>query len=101
MLIGLNADRKVLYDRINQRVDQMMREGLLDEARTLYEQAPEVQAAKGIGYKEFFPYFSGDISLEEAVELVKRNSRRYAKRQLTWFKNRMSVEFEDVFQKLS
>ena len=99
LLIGLNADRKVLYDRINQRVDQMMREGLLDEARTLYEQAPEVQAAKGIGYKEFFPYFSGDISLEEAVELVKRNSRRYAKRQLTWFKNRMSVEFEDVFSK--
>ena len=55
------------------------------------------QAAKGIGYKEFFPYFSGEISLEDAVELVKRNSRRYAKRQLTWFRNRMEVEFEDVF----
>lgn len=61
LLIGLNADRKVLYDRINQRVDQMMREGLLDEARTLYEQAPEVQAAKGIGYKEFFLIFQGTL----------------------------------------
>lgn len=97
LLIGLNAERKVLYERINQRVEQMMSEELLDEARTLFEKAPDAQAAKGIGYKEFFPYFSGEISLEEAVELVKRNSRRYAKRQLTWFRNRMEVEFEDVF----
>ncbi|KZK07369.1 tRNA dimethylallyltransferase [Lactococcus cremoris] len=97
LLIGLNADRKVLYERINQRVEQMMSEGLLDEAKSLFEKAPDAQAAKGIGYKEFFPYFSGEISLEEAVELVKRNSRRYAKRQLTWFRNRMEVEFEDVF----
>ena len=97
LLIGLNAERKVLYERINQRVEQMMSEGLLAEARTLFEKAPDAQAAKGIGYKEFFPYFSGEISLEEAVELVKRNSRRYAKRQLTWFRNRMEVEFEDVF----
>lgn len=97
LLIGLNAERKVLYERINQRVEQMMSGGLLAEARTLFEKAPDAQAAKGIGYKEFFPYFSGEISLEEAVELVKRNSRRYAKRQLTWFRNRMEVEFEDVF----
>lgn len=97
LLIGLNAERKVLYERINQRVEQMMSEGLLAEARTLFEKAPDAQAAKGIGYKEFFPYFSGEISLEEAVELVKRNSRRYAKRQLTWFRNRMEVEFEYVF----
>ncbi|ARE17676.2 tRNA (adenosine(37)-N6)-dimethylallyltransferase MiaA [Lactococcus cremoris] len=97
LLIGLNAERKVLYERINQRVEQMMSEGLLAEARTLFEKAPDAQAAKGIGYKEFFPYFSGEISLEDAVELVKRNSRRYAKRQLTWFRNRMEVEFEDVF----
>ncbi|AGV72545.1 tRNA (adenosine(37)-N6)-dimethylallyltransferase MiaA [Lactococcus cremoris] len=97
LLIGLNAERKVLYERINQRVEQMMSEGLLAEARSLFEKAPDAQAAKGIGYKEFFPYFSGEISLEEAVELVKRNSRRYAKRQLTWFRNRMEVEFEDVF----
>lgn len=97
LLIGLNAERKVLYERINQRVEQMMSEGLLAEARTLFEKAPDAQAAKGIGYKEFFPYFSDEISLEDAVELVKRNSRRYAKRQLTWFRNRMEVEFEDVF----
>ncbi len=97
LLIGLNAERKVLYERINQRVEQMMSEGLLAEARTLFEKAPDAQAAKGIGYKEFFPYFSGEISLEDTVELVKRNSRRYAKRQLTWFRNRMEVEFEDVF----
>ncbi|WP_332371261.1 tRNA (adenosine(37)-N6)-dimethylallyltransferase MiaA [Lactococcus cremoris] len=97
LLIGLNAERKVLYERINQRVEQMMSEGLLAKARTLFEKAPDAQAAKGIGYKEFFPYFSGEISLEDAVELVKRNSRRYAKRQLTWFRNRMEVEFEDVF----
>lgn len=97
LLIGLNAERKVLYERINQRVEQMMSEGLLSEARSLFEKAPDAQAAKGIGYKEFFPYFSGEISLEDAVELVKRNSRRYAKRQLTWFRNRMEVEFEDVF----
>lgn len=97
-LIGLTADRSVLYQRINQRVDCMINAGVLNEARYLFEDYPEVQAAKGIGYKEFFPYFAGEIDLEEAVELVKRNSRRYAKRQLTWFKNRMDVEFFDVFE---
>ncbi len=97
-LIGLNAKREILYDRINRRVDQMLSEGLLNEARRLFEKAPQAQAAKGIGYKEFFPYFQGEATLDEAVELVKRNSRRYAKRQLTWFKNRMAVEFFDVFE---
>ena len=96
-LIGLNTDRKVLYKRINRRVDLMMEQGILAEAQLLFENYPEVQAAKGIGYKEFFPYFSGEMSLDEAIELVKRNSRRYAKRQLTWFKNRMAIEFFDVF----
>ena len=96
-LLGLNAERTILYDRINHRVDDMLEQGLLEEAQALFEKHPEVQAAKGIGYKEFFPYFSGEISLEEAVELVKRNSRRYAKRQLTWFRNRMNVNFYDVF----
>lgn len=96
-LLGLNAERTTLYDRINHRVDGMLEQGLLEEAQALFEKYPEVQAAKGIGYKEFFPYFSGEISLEESVELVKRNSRRYAKRQLTWFRNRMNVNFYDVF----
>ncbi|MFC4651446.1 tRNA (adenosine(37)-N6)-dimethylallyltransferase MiaA [Lactococcus nasutitermitis] len=95
-LIGLSMARADLYARIDKRVEMMMTAGLLDEARGLYENFPEVQATKGIGYKELFPYFSGEILLDEAVELVKRNSRRYAKRQLTWFKNRMAVDFFDV-----
>lgn len=95
--IGLSAPRERLYERINARVDAMVEDGLLEEAKRLYDQFPQAQAAKGIGYKEFFPYFSGEISYETALELVKRNSRRYAKRQLTWFKNRMAVDFYDVF----
>ena len=97
LIIGLNRlPREELYQRINYRVDLMMKAGLLPEAKKLFEEYPEVQAAKGIGYKELFPYFSGEISLDEAVELIKRNSRRYAKRQLTWFKNRMNVKFYNV-----
>ncbi|MBL3717153.1 tRNA (adenosine(37)-N6)-dimethylallyltransferase MiaA [Lactococcus garvieae] len=95
-ILGLSSERSELYARINSRVDQMMDEGLLQEAKFLFEGYPDVQAAKGIGYKEFFPYFAGECSLMEAVELVKRNSRRYAKRQLTWFRNRMNVDFYDV-----
>ena len=94
--IGLNRDRDELYERINQRVDLMIEDGLLEEARWLYEQAPTSQASKGIGYKELFPYFEGQISLEEAVDKLKQNTRRFAKRQLTWFRNRMSVTFYQV-----
>lgn len=97
LLIGLMTERDKLYKRINKRVDLMTKIGLLDEAKMLYEDFHDVQAAKAIGYKEFYPYFDGQISLDEAIELVKRNSRRYAKRQLTWFRNRMNVEFFDVF----
>ncbi|HFH6859973.1 TPA: tRNA (adenosine(37)-N6)-dimethylallyltransferase MiaA [Streptococcus agalactiae] len=92
LLIGLNDDRQVLYDRINRRVDLMMDNGLLDEAKWLYDNYPSVQASKGIGYKELFPYFSKQIPLEEAVDKLKQNTRRFAKRQLTWFRNRMNVE---------
>lgn len=91
LIIGLNTDRELLYERINKRVDKMMDEGLLDEARQLWEKLgpnSEAQSTKAIGYGELFQYFNGDISLEEATRLIKRNSRRYAKRQLTWFKNR-------------
>lgn len=89
LIIGLTTERSVLYERINQRVDEMMEAGLLQEAKMLYEKVEAgSQPAKGIGYKEFFPYFAGKRSLEESVNLVKRNSRRYAKRQLTWFRNR-------------
>lgn len=96
-LIGLNTNRAVLYDRINQRVDLMVEQGLLVEAKQLAE-TPDVQAAQGIGYKELFPYFSGEISLDTALEEVKLHSRRYAKRQLTWFRNRMSVHWYDLVQ---
>ena len=92
-LICLDDDRSLIYERINRRVDRMLEEGLLDEARWLYDDHLEVQAAKGIGYKELFPYFKGEQSLEEASEILKRNTRRFAKRQLTWFRNRMEVKF--------
>lgn len=96
-LIGLNTDRSILYQRINQRVDLMVEQGLLEEAKNLAKN-PTVQAAQGIGYKEFFPYLSGGSSLEAALEEVKLHSRRYAKRQLTWFCNRMSVRWYDLIQ---
>lgn len=96
LLICLDDERERLYERINQRVDLMIEDGLLEEARWLYEQAPTSQASKGIGYKELFPYFAGQVSLEEAVDKLKQNTRRFAKRQLTWFRNRMSVTFYQV-----
>lgn len=95
-LIGLNDDRQVLYDRINRRVDLMVENGVLDEAKWLYDNYREVQAARAIGYKELFPYFSGEESLENCIEKLKQNTRRFAKRQLTWFRNRMAVQFYNV-----
>lgn len=92
-LICLDDDRSLIYDRINSRVDRMLEEGLLEEARWLYDHFPDVQASKGIGYKELFPFFKKEQSLEEASETLKRNTRRFAKRQLTWFRNRMEVTF--------
>lgn len=96
LVIGLTDDRQRLYNRINARVDQMLEQGLLEEARWLYEHYPEVQASRGIGYKELFPYFSGQESLDTSLERLKQNTRRFAKRQLTWFRNRMAVPFYDV-----
>lgn len=98
LYICLTDDRQALYDRINKRVDVMMEQGLLEEVKWLYENHPTAQAAMGIGYKEFFPYLAGEISLEEAIDKVKQNSRRFAKRQLTWFRNRMPVTFYEVSQ---
>ncbi len=95
-LIGLNDDRQVLYDRINYRVDLMVENGVLNEAKWLYDNYREVQAARAIGYKELFPYLSGEDSLENCVEKLKQNTRRFAKRQLTWFRNRMTVQFYNV-----
>ncbi|OFI48310.1 tRNA (adenosine(37)-N6)-dimethylallyltransferase MiaA [Floricoccus tropicus] len=96
MLVGLNMDRQTLYDRINLRVDIMTNIGILEEAEMLYKKFPDVQATRAIGYKEYFPYFDGHIDLEEATETVKKNTRHYAKRQITWFKNRMNIDFYDV-----
>ena len=94
-LIGLVTDRELLYERINHRVDIMITKGLLEEAEFVYSLG-EVQAAQGIGYKEFFPYFRGEMSLDDCVEKVKQHSRQYAKRQLTWFRNRMTVDWYDI-----
>ncbi|MBY6050258.1 tRNA (adenosine(37)-N6)-dimethylallyltransferase MiaA [Cytobacillus firmus] len=96
-LIGLTMDRETLYDRINQRVDIMMQEGLLEEVRSLYDQGlKDCQSIQAIGYKELYDYFNGRVSFEDAVENLKQNSRRYAKRQLTWFRNKMNVEWFDM-----
>lgn len=99
-MIGLNTERALLYQRINQRVDSMLEEGLLEEARFVYELG-EVQASQGIGYKEFYPYFKGEESLENVVKQLKMNSRRYAKRQLTWFRNRLDAHWFDLLAESS
>ena len=83
--IGLNRPREELYDRINQRVDQMMQQGLLDEAKALYPMR-QMNALNTVGYKELFDYLDGRWPLEEAVERIKGNTRRYARKQLTWYK---------------
>lgn len=97
ILIGLySEDRQFLYDRINARTDLMLQEGLPEEARTVLEKWPQSQAAKAIGYKEFAGCFSGEITFEQAGELIKRNTRRYAKRQLTWFKRNKDINWIDI-----
>lgn len=83
--LQMNLPREALYDRINRRVDLMMAQGLEAEARNLYPKR-HLPALQTVGYQELFDHFDGSISLEEAIELIKRNSRRYAKRQLTWFR---------------
>ncbi|MCX3263427.1 tRNA (adenosine(37)-N6)-dimethylallyltransferase MiaA [Pedobacter agri] len=83
--IGLNTDRKVLYDRINKRVDQMISDGLIDEVQSL-EKFKELNALKTVGYSEIFDYLDDLTSLEEAISAIKQNTRRFAKRQLTWFR---------------
>lgn len=83
--IGLNCEREALYNRINQRVDLMMQQGLLQEAESLYEYK-NLNALNTVGYKELFDYIEGRWSLEEAIERIKGNTRRYARKQLTWYK---------------
>ena len=82
--------REQLYERINQRVDQMLEMGLLREAKWLFDLQLNTQATKAIGYKELFPYFENKLELSECIEILKKNSRRYAKRQFTWFRSKMN-----------
>ena len=97
VFIGLTTDRKVLYDRINKRVDVMVTEGLLEEAKQIYESNIRTKAVTTpIAYKELFPYFENKETLDVCLEKIKQNSRKYAKRQYTWFNNQMNVTWFDV-----
>lgn len=94
ILIGLEADRAVIYNRINQRVDLMMNEGLLEEAKALYPNKT-LNALQTVGYRELFSYFDGEFSLPFAIEEIKKNTRRFSKRQLTWFKRNEATKWFD------
>lgn len=94
ILIGLEADRKIIYNRINQRVDIMMNEGLLAEAKSLFTNK-ELNALQTVGYRELFSYFDREITLEFAIEEIKKNTRRFSKRQLTWFKRNENTKWFD------
>lgn len=96
-LIGLTMERESLYKRINTRVDLMIEEGLLSEVEKFYTQGlKDCQSIQAIGYKELYEYFENRTTLQEAIEQLKQNSRRYAKRQLTWFRNKMNVTWFDM-----
>jgi tRNA dimethylallyltransferase len=94
ILIGLEAERSIIYDRINQRVDIMMDEGLLAEAKELFAHK-ELNALQTVGYRELFSYFEDQITLAFAIEEIKKNTRRFAKRQLTWFKRNEKTNWFD------
>lgn len=92
--IGLTADREIIYDRINLRVDLMIENGLVDEARRLYSKK-DLNALNTVGYKELFKYFDGEWPLDKAVAEIKKNTRRFAKRQLTWFRKDEEINWFD------
>lgn len=100
IIIGLEADRAIMYDRINKRVDLMIAEGLVKEAETLFPYK-NLNALQTVGYRELFDYFEGIISLEFAIEEIKKNTRRFSKRQLTWFKRTESTVWFDHKEDLS
>ena len=99
-VIILNMDREKLYERIELRIDLMMQEGLLEEVKSLLDKGytPDLVSMQGIGYKEFIPYFNGECTLEEAVIQLKTNTRRFAKRQLTWFRRQIEGLWVDMDQ---
>jgi tRNA dimethylallyltransferase len=96
--IGLNTDRAVLYNRINQRVDQMVTNGLLDEVKSLTP-FKQYNALNTVGYSEIFDYFDGKLSLDEAIAAIKQNTRRFAKRQLTWFRRDEEINWFEPEQR--
>ena len=103
LIIGINyRDRNILYDRINKRVDIMVENGLLDEAKEFYNTSQDTTACQAIGYKELAPYFNGEKSLNECLESLKIETRHYAKRQLTWFRKNENIfwvypdDYEDI-----
>lgn len=106
IFIGLTTDRQVLYDRINKRVDLMLKNGLLKEAKEIYNTNIRTKAVMTpIGYKELFTYFDGNCSLEESINLIKQKSRNYAKKQYTWFNHQIkinwfNVDFDDFDKKI-
>ncbi len=90
--IGLTADREIIYNRINQRVDLMVKNGLIDEAKKLHKHK-ELNALQTVGYRELFQYFDGDFTLDFAISEIKKNTRRFAKRQITWFKRDANINW--------
>jgi len=96
-IIGLTTSRDHLYEIINARVDKMLEAGLLNEAKKLFEKYPNSRVLNSaIGYKELVEYFKGNLTYEKAIDLIKQNSRHYAKRQYTWFNNKVDVKWFDV-----
>jgi len=95
--IGINQQREVLYERINQRVEQMIQSGLIEEARSVYPYK-NLNSLNTVGYKELFAYFDGLCTLEEAIDLIKRNSRKYARKQLTWFRKDPAIHWFEPHQ---
>ncbi len=93
--IGLEAPRQTIYDRINLRVDMMLKEGLLEEAKNLYPHK-DLNALQTVGYREFFAYFQGEFTLDFAISEIKKNTRRFAKRQLTWFKKDLETIWFEI-----
>ena len=95
--IGLTTSREILYDKIDARVEDMVRDGLVDEVKTFYDKKIYSKSLMtGIGYKELYSYFDGDISFGDAIDLIKKNSRHYAKRQYTFFNHQMDVKWIDT-----
>ena len=92
--IGLNTERAIVYNRINQRVDRMMEKGLLEEARTVHPYK-HLNSLNTVGYKELFSYFDKEITLEQAIEQIKAHTRKYARKQLTWYRKDSEIKWFD------